>query len=117
APATEKSAVPANARARADAAKRMYELGLERMRKHTAMDSEYLQRWSVRWLQAERDLAPNRAEDAASLRQHVLRMRELNELVGKFVQARQATEIEEQATQFYVLEAEDWLSTALRSGD
>ena len=103
----------ANAKARRDAAKKVYEASWQRhlhAPDDLPMDLTYFHGWSVRWLQAERDLGPSKAEQIAALEGHLKRMQFFKDLLDKAVQDRQAPLYEADVGNFFVLEAEDWLA-------
>jgi hypothetical protein len=105
----------ANARARRDAAKNVYEASWQRHLQapdDLPMDLTYFHGWSVRWLQAERDLGPSKAEQIAALEGHVKRMQFFKDLLDKAVQDRQAPLYEADVGNFFVLEADEWLAAA-----
>jgi len=116
----EKPGTPApNAKARRDAARKVYEMakqahlqGLEGVR----ADSGYFHDWSVRWLQAERDLSQKKPDDVTALEEHLKRMEFWKDLIDSAVKDGQATKLDASAAEFFRLEAEDWLAAARAEG-
>ncbi|HTU17942.1 MAG TPA: RNA polymerase sigma factor [Gemmataceae bacterium] len=71
---------------------------------------EEVHKWSVRWLQAQRDLSPKKDDEIAVLEAHLKRMTELQ----KWVKDRKLlmSPIQEDEVEWYRLEAELWLAEA-----
>ena len=101
-----------NARARRDAAKKVYEMAWQR---HVQSPDEgpgnveYYHDWSVRWLHAERDLGRNKTDQITALEGHLNRMKLWKERLDGSVKEGAAAAHEASAAEFFVLEAEDWL--------
>ena len=75
-------------------------------------DVEVPYRWSLRWLEAERELA-NKAEDGiAAFQAHLERMRDMERVTKRLLQQRQIPIDQASAAEFYVAEAEVWLARA-----
>jgi hypothetical protein len=105
----------ANARARRDAAKAVYEGSWQRhlqAPEDLPFDLTYFHGWSVRWLQAERDTSSKKAEQIAALEGHLKRMQFFKDRVEKARQDSGAPAYELQAAEFFVLEADEWLAAA-----
>jgi hypothetical protein len=71
----DRAAAPAlrnNAKARADAARKVYEGLLNRMRMDAGfkLDSDALYLWSRRWMNAQREVAASKAERTAAAEAH-----------------------------------------------
>ncbi len=99
------------ARQRRDAARRTYEATWANYReRRTSEDSLY--RWSVRWLEAERQLSDKPADQVAAFQEHWERMRALERLIGNLQRAGQAVIDEVSGSEFYRVEAEVWLLQA-----
>jgi vacuolar-type H+-ATPase subunit I/STV1 len=105
----------ASAKARLAAAKTVYEGSW----KHHIEEPEsgpsaveYYHDWSVRWLQAERDLSQTKAEQITALEGHLKRMQLWKEMLEKNAQDGNIPTYAAQKGQFYRLEAEDWLTAA-----
>jgi hypothetical protein len=96
---------------RRDAARRAYEvLWLDYRERLGSLDTLY--RWSIRWLEAERQLSPQPADQVAAFRAHSGRMRDLDRLIRRLHAAGQTTVDETSATEFYRTEAEIWVLQA-----
>jgi hypothetical protein len=96
---------------RRDAARRTYEVKWLNYRERRASeDALYL--WSVRWLEAEKQLSDQPADQVAAVKAHYDRMRELDRLIRKLQAAGQTTIDEVSAAEFYRIEAEVWLLQA-----
>jgi hypothetical protein len=68
--------------------------------------------WSVRWMQAQRDLAQTREERIAACTEHQKRMKDLRESVRTLVKGGEFAPLppsEEAAAEWYLAEAELWL--------
>ena len=96
---------------RRDAARRTYEALWANYRERLASE-DTLYRWSLRWLEAERQLTDRPADQAAAAAGHWERMRALERLMGNLQRAGQATVQEVSAAEFYRAEAEIWLLQA-----
>jgi hypothetical protein len=105
----------ASAQARRDAARKVYEGTWERHVRDpetVPFDIGYFHDWSVRWLQAERDLGQTKAEQVAALEAHLKRMQFWKDLLDRGVKEGQTAAYEPRAAEFFCLEAEDWLAEA-----
>jgi hypothetical protein len=104
------------ANARVEAAKKVYEGSWEYYTQAPLEghgDIEYYHDWSVRWMQAERDLSHTKAERIAALEGHLQRMRVWKERLEKGVkESRTESAYAASAAEFFRLEAEDWLAGA-----
>jgi hypothetical protein len=96
---------------RRDAARKTYEVMWSNYRERRASE-DTLYRWSVRWLEAERQLAGQPAEQVAAFNGHVERMRELEKLLDNLHRSGLTTVDEISAAEFYRVEAEVWLLQA-----
>ena len=108
----------ASALARRDAAKEVYEGAWQRHFQEpesVAGDVGYFRDWSVRWLQAERDLGQSKAEQVTACDGHLKRMQSWKDLLEAQFKERQVPKYSVSAAEFFRLEAEDWL-TAARTG-
>lgn len=108
----------ATAEARRDAAKIVYEGSWQ----HYIQEPEaapggfdYYHEWSIRWMQAERDLSRTKAEEITAVEGHLKRMQLKKEMFDKMVREHMAPPYAASAAEFFCLEAEDWL-TAARAG-
>jgi hypothetical protein len=64
--------------------------------------------WSVRWLNAQRDLSSKKDDQIAALDGHLQRMKDLEKRVAAL--SGQVSELEASAAEFYRVEAELWLA-------
>jgi hypothetical protein len=78
---------------------------------YDATKPEKVYHWSVRWLQAERDMNPKRADQIAALEAHLKRMTELEEAVKMLARDLLPRSAEWDA-EWYRLEAQLWLAKA-----
>jgi hypothetical protein len=104
-----------NAKARRDAAKMAYEGSFQHhLEQPEGMPGEvgYFHDWSVRWMQAERDLSQTKAERIAAVEGHLKRMQFWKELLDAKVKEGEAPKYTASAGEFFHLEAEDWLTAA-----
>jgi hypothetical protein len=96
---------------RRDAARKTYQvLWLDYRERIASEDALY--RWSVRWLDAERELSDQRADQVAAYQGHFERMRDLERLIRRLRESAQTTIDEASAAEFYRTEAEMWLLQA-----
>jgi hypothetical protein len=106
----------ANARARLEAARKVYQGMMDCGRKGDAsfkLSSEELYRWSRRWMEAERDLADKPEARVAAAQAHLDRMAKWEEGIKRtHAVARTIYPYEVSAAEFYRLEAERGLAEA-----
>jgi hypothetical protein len=96
---------------RRDAARRTYEaLWLDYRERRASEDLLY--RWSLRWLEAERELSDQQADQVAAYQAHFERMRDLDRIIRRLRGSGQTTIEEASATEYYRVEAEIWLLKA-----
>ena len=96
---------------RRDAARKTYEvLWIDYRERIAAQDALY--RWSVRWLDAERELSDQEADQVAAYQGHFERMRDLERLIRRLRESAQTTIDEASAAAFYRTEAEMWVLQA-----
>jgi hypothetical protein len=99
-----------NARARMEAARKVYELSWKRLSAEGGEpDYEKFYRWSQRWMEAEKELAAKKADRVAAVQGHLDRMKDMEKKVKDQLKRGFVTAAEESATVFYRLEAERWL--------
>ncbi len=109
----------ASAQARRDAAKKVYEASWEiyvQLPQNAHTDVDYYHDWSVRWMQAERDLGKTKAEQITALEGHLKRMQFWKDLQDGYRKKGQAGSDAPAAAEFFRLEAEDWLAAAKGAG-
>src|SRR5205807_1860990 len=81
-------------------------------------DVESLYLWSVRWLNAERDLSKKSADQVAAAAAHLERMKTVETMAKQLAKLEQAAVRHAAAAEFYRVEAQIWLSQAKKeSGD
>lgn len=99
------------AKVRLEAARKTYTVSWKNYRqRHASQDFLYL--WSVRWLESEKLVNQQPAEQLTAYKGHLGRMRQLEELITNLQRAGQATVDEVSAAEFYRSEAELWLLQA-----
>jgi hypothetical protein len=115
---TEVSRQAVNAKARRDLAKEIYETKLEVYMTAPVtgpqdVDVEYYRDWSVRWMQAERDMSQKKLDHITALEDHLRRMQFWK---GRLSQRAGAGGpnlfFAERAAAFFYLEAKEWLAEA-----
>jgi hypothetical protein len=105
----------ANAKARRDAARKVYD-GVWQHHVQAPEDApfnlDFYHDWSVRWMQAERDLSRTKAEDVAALEGHLKRMQGWKERIEEQVKGDRPVVPTYLASwaEFFQLEAEDWVA-------
>jgi hypothetical protein len=108
-PAPEKDG---NAKARAAAARKVYEHLLERYKLDPNFQNEpersYL--WSRRWMEAERQAAGTKAGRVAAVEGHLERMKKWEKVFKEGVERGIFSPGDVAAAEFYRLEAEGWLA-------
>jgi hypothetical protein len=104
--------IAALSRDRVEAARKTYQTMYKNYTegRHVAEDTLY--RWSLRWLEAEKQLAEKPADRLAAFKGHYDRMRELDRLIGKLQRAGQTTVDQVSSVEYYRVEAELWLVQA-----
>jgi hypothetical protein len=81
-------------------------------------DVEIPYRWSRRWLDAQRQLSAKQEEQVTAFRQHLDRMKGLEEITRQqFQDGGLAKVYEIHATEYYVAEAAEWLAQAKERGE
>jgi RNA polymerase sigma factor (sigma-70 family) len=107
----------ANARARREAARKVYEGTLARMKVDTAaVDWDRPCQWSRRWLEADRDVDDSYKGQVAAAKAHLERMKELKALVRKLLADKVVSATDVTAVEYYRLEAERLLAVAEAGG-
>jgi hypothetical protein len=110
----------ATAKARRDAAKKVCE-GSWQHHKRTPEDFfanhlDFWRDWSVRWMQAERDLSRTNEEAIAALEGHVKRMQGWKEMYDRQVKDRAVPAYWASQAEFFQLEAQDWVAAGKAAG-
>ncbi len=103
----------ANAKARLQAARKVYEGYLSRYKigPSQPLDAEKLYQWSRRWLEAQQDLALKKADRVAAAEAHLARMRRLEQTMRDLAR-KEVAPYEVAGAEFYRLEAERWVAQA-----
>ena len=107
--------VPANQlKAQVASARKVYDLSIMAYKAGAAKnyDLESLYLWSVRWLNAERDLSDTPADRVAAAAAHLERMKTVEAMAKQFVKGGVAEVRQEVAAEFYRVQAQLWLSRA-----
>lgn len=105
----------ANARARRDAAKKVYESSWQvhvQSPEQGPGKVEHYHEWSVRWMQAERELSQTKADQITALEGHLKRMQFWQERLDALVKLGDGAVYDASAAEFFRLEAEDLLAAA-----
>src|SRR5262245_4453705 len=105
----------ATAKARRDAAKKVYEGTWQhhvQAPEDVPFNLDFYHDWSVRWMQAERDLSHTKAEDVAALEEHLKRMQGWKERIDEQVKGDRPAVPKYWApwAEFFQIEAEDWVA-------
>jgi hypothetical protein len=105
----------ATAQARRDAARKFYEGTWQhhlRDPDKVPFNLDFFHDWSVRWMQAKRDLSRTRTEDLAALEGHLKRMQGWKELCEQQVKEEAVPRYWVSGAEFFQREAEDWVAAA-----
>jgi hypothetical protein len=105
----------ANAKARLAAARKAYEGVLQQYRVHpssVAIEAGSFRDWSVRWMQARHELSQKKDDEIAALEEHLERMQLWKEMCDADAKNGIAPRVATSVTEFFRLEAEDWLGAA-----
>jgi hypothetical protein len=94
-----------------DAARRTYEVSWANYRDR-ATSQENVYRWSLRWLEAERQVSDKPADEVAACKGHLERMKDLESLIHRLQQAGLTTIDEVSAAEYCRAEADIWLLQA-----
>jgi hypothetical protein len=97
-------------KAQLEAARLTYEMTLTRAQNGQALEPEQLYRWSVRWMEARRDLSPDKADQVAALEAHHARMQKLEMLAKGLAKVGHGKTSDATAAEYYRLEADLWLA-------
>jgi outer membrane protein TolC len=102
------------AAAKVEAARTAYKATMTAFREGRS-DSEKVYLWSRRWLEAQRDASPKLAERAAAIEAHRQRMKDLRKMAEQNYKRGQAPIADVLGADFYIAEADLWLSDAQRA--
>ncbi len=89
-----------------------FELKVKMMQAGEASDLSAMYDWSRRWMEAERAVSQSRSDQVATIASHLDRMKHFQELVLASYKQAEVGQDQVIAYQFYVAEAELWLSQA-----
>jgi hypothetical protein len=99
--------------ARVAAAKKAYAVAAESVKSGIpGVKAEDLYRWSVRWLNAQRDATGKLEIRLSALNDHLKRMQELSRVAAVLTKAGQGSALDGAAAEFYLREAELWVAQA-----
>ncbi|HKA55759.1 MAG TPA: hypothetical protein VKJ47_19075, partial [Candidatus Binatia bacterium] len=121
----EGGAPPALLKARLDAAQKAHSAameGLQRTRRTgdvliLVSKPEEAYTWSVRWLNAQRDMSDKKKDHITALEDHLKRMKELQQRVTKQHEGGLLSSVEPAAAAWYLAEAELWLAKEKAKAD
>ena len=99
------------AAAKSDAAKATYEASFKALREGKG-DAERVYLWSRRWMEAQRGVSQKKADVIAALEAHRDRMKALSKLTEQRYKAGQGSHADVLGVNYYIVEAELWLSEA-----
>jgi hypothetical protein len=108
-------AVPADLlKAQVAAARKVYELNIMAYKAGIAKgyDLESLCLWSVRWLDAERDLSKKPVDRIAAAEAHLERVKTVEAMAKQLVKGGAAEVRQEVAAEYYRVQAQIWLAQA-----
>jgi hypothetical protein len=106
------------AKTRTDAARRAYDEAMKLL-KQVRVSGEFLipegkpgdvYSWSVRWLNAQRDMGSEKADQIAALEDHLKRMKALQQLVSGLSKTPVVSPLDSLAAEYYRAESEFWLA-------
>jgi hypothetical protein len=97
------------AKQKLEAARKTYEVLWSDYREGFRISDDTLYRWSLRLLEAEMEVGKQPADQTAAIKAHRDRMVELERLIQRVRQVRQATINEVSATEYYRTEADAWV--------
>src|SRR5262245_28391073 len=114
-----RGAPPALLKARLDAAQKAYDAAMEGLHQTRKTGDvlllvnkpEEVYTWSVRWLNAQRDMSGKKEDHSAALKDHLKRMKELQQRVTKLREGGLVSSVEPSAAAWYLAEAELWLAS------
>jgi hypothetical protein len=102
----------ANAKARAEAAAKVYQGTLDRAKVDpgAALDPEKLYQWSRRWMEAEQELSDKKKDRVAAAEAHLERMKKLESVFKTYFEKGLVGPVEPAAQTYFRLEAERGLA-------
>jgi hypothetical protein len=103
---------PELAKARLDAAQKTYAEVWRIQHEGRFSRTESVYQWSLRWLAAERDMSPAKADQVAAFKAHFTRMKDLDRFTREKYRARLIPGEDVTSTEYFRLEAEVWWTKA-----
>ena len=101
------------AQAQVDAAHRAYDVAMKLWKQlQPGVKPEDVYTWSVRWLNAQRDLSSKQEDHLSALNAHLQRMQEQAKVAKALWQAGVGSPLDSVAADYYLTEAEFWLAQA-----
>jgi WD40 repeat protein len=101
------------AKARVDAARKAYDYAAMLLKAGSpGAKLEYSYTWSVRWLNAQRDMSSKHEDHLAALNAHLQRMQELARVTKALIETGGGSPLDSVAADYYLTEAEFWLAQA-----
>jgi hypothetical protein len=108
--------VPKLQKAKLEAARQTYKVIWQNYKEGLAPPVELPYRWSCRWLQAQREVSDQKADQVAAFQAHWERMREIERIERELRRSRVNPVNEVTAAEYYRIEAEIWLEQAKSGG-
>jgi hypothetical protein len=103
-------------KAKLEAARQTYKVTWQNYKDGLAPPVELPYRWSCRWLQAQREMSGQKAEQIAAFQAHWERMREMERIERELRRSRLNPINEVTAAEYYRTEAEIWLAQTKDGG-
>ena len=104
---------PELAKARLAAIRKVYEGYWKRLQVEGGkFDPEFVYRWSVRWMEAQREASTDKAGQVAAAQDHLDRMKKFEKILQASVKTGGTSQAEAAAGEFYRIEAEIALARA-----
>lgn len=97
-----------------DAARKVYEDSTKRYQAGVSASVEELYLWSIRWLDAEFDLAADAAAKTTALKAHLERMKQVEKICVAFAKTGQGRQADAAAGRYYRTQAELWVTRGRR---
>jgi hypothetical protein len=97
---------------RLKAARKVFEMNMQRVQSGVAVADIGMLSWSQRWLDAELAMSDARADRIAAIKAHLERAKEVEKIAAAHVQAGQGREVDEQMATYFRIDAEIQLSEA-----
>jgi RND family efflux transporter MFP subunit len=107
-PGPREADLPALARAQVEVSRKAYEAARKSLDQTRRAEEVYT--WSVRWLNAQRDVSNKKDERLAALEAHLQRMKDLEKRVEALHKGGRTSPLDPLAAEAYRVEAELWLA-------